>query len=301
MLEKENIQQLRKMTTKAEANKALNTIKGLVEGIYIDNLINDIEVEELDNWWKSHYDLISKVPFNEIIPLVKKICADKIITETELLDLKWTIDNILSENRYYDLITSKIQELEGVFHGILADNTITNDEIKNLEQWLFDNEELVGTYPFDEIESLIVGILEDGVITEKEKNYLKIFLSEFIDSDSSTTIDFDVIKQLKEDITISGICTINPLIEFKNKQFCFTGISKTMKRKEIASKIEGLGGIYKDTITKKTDFLIIGDDSNPCWAFSCYGRKVEEAMNMRKQGYKISIVKEIDFIDATIE
>ena len=112
-----------------------------------------------------------KVPFNEIIPLVKKICADKIITEPELLDLKWTIDNILSENRYYDLITSKIQELEGVFHGILADNTITNDEIKNLEQWLFDNEELVGTYPFDEIESLIVGILEDGVITEKEKNY----------------------------------------------------------------------------------------------------------------------------------
>ena len=150
MLEKENIQQLRKMTTKAEANKALNTIKGLVEGIYIDNLINDIEVEELDNWWKSHYDLISKAPFNEIIPLVKKICADKIITETELLDLQWTIDNILSENRYYDLITSKIQELEGVFHGILADNTITNDEIKNLEQWLFDNEELVGTYPFDD-------------------------------------------------------------------------------------------------------------------------------------------------------
>ena len=57
----------------------------------------------------------------------------------------------------------------------------------------------------------------------------------------------------------------------------------------------------KIQLQKKTDFLIIGDDSNPCWAFSCYGRKVEEAMNMRKQGYKISIVKEIDFIDATIE
>ena len=67
MLEKENIQQLRKMTTKAEANKALNTIKGLVEGIYIDNLINDTEVEELDNWWKSHYDLISKAPSNSWI------------------------------------------------------------------------------------------------------------------------------------------------------------------------------------------------------------------------------------------
>lgn len=301
MLEKEDIQQLRRYTSKAEANKALNTLKGLIEGINIDNVINEVEVKELDNWWKTHYDLLSKAPFNEIIPLVKQICADKIITETEFEDLKWTVDNVIDGNRYYDVITSKIQELEGIFHGILSDNKITDDEIKNLERWLFDNEDLIGIYPFDEIESLIVGIVEDGLITDEERNYLKIFLSDFIDRSHSSTIDFDEIDKLKNDITISGICTINPLIEFKNKQFCFTGISKTLKRKEIAEKIENLGGIYKDSVTKKTDFLIIGDNSNPCWAFSCYGRKVELVMNMRKEGKKISIIKEIDFIDATIE
>ena len=191
--------------------------------------------------------------------------------------------------------------MEGIFHGILADNLITDEEIKNLENWLFDNEDLIGVYPFDEIESLLIGITEDGIITEKERNYLKLFLSEFVDKSNSSTIKFDEIEKLKNDITISGICTINPLIEFKDKQFCFTGISKTMKRKEIVEKIERLGGVYKDNVTQKTDFLIIGDNSNPCWAFSCYGRKVETAMNMRKEGSKISIVKEIDFIDAAIE
>ena len=301
MIEKEELWNIRKFTTKAEANKALNTIKGLVEGINIDNVINETEVQELDNWWKTNFDLISRAPFNEIIPLVKQICEDKIITESEFLDLKWTIDNIISENRYYNLITSKIQELEGIFHGILADNVITDEEIKNLENWLFDNEDLIGIYPFDEIESLLIGITEDGIITEKERNYLKLFLSEFVDKSNSSTIKFDEIEKLKNDITISGICTINPLIEFKDKQFCFTGISKTMKRKEIVEKIESLGGVYKDNVTQKTDFLIIGDNSNPCWAFSCYGRKVETAMNMRKEGSKISIVKEIDFIDAAIE
>ena len=30
----------------------------------------------------------------------------------------------------------------------------TDEEIKNLENWLFDNEDLIGVYPFDEIESL---------------------------------------------------------------------------------------------------------------------------------------------------
>ena len=108
MLEKEDIHKLRKFTVKAEANKALNTLKGLVEGINIDNIINDTEVQELDNWWKSNYDLISRAPFNEIIPLVKQICADKIITEFEFLDLKWTIANIISDNRYYNIITSKM-------------------------------------------------------------------------------------------------------------------------------------------------------------------------------------------------
>lgn len=301
MLEREDIHKIRKFTTKSEANKVLNTLKGLVEGINIDNIINETEINELDNWWKKHFDLISKAPFNEIIPLVKQICEDKQITNEEYLDLKWTVDNIISQNRYYDIVTCKIQELEGIFHGILSDNEITNDEIDNLESWLFDNEDLMGTYPFDEIESLIIGIKEDGVITDKERNYLKLFLSEFIDSKNSNTINFDEINKLRDDITLSGICTINPLIEFKDKQFCFTGISKKYKRKEIAEKIENLGGIYKDSLSSKTDYLIIGDDSNPCWAFSCYGRKVETAMNMRKEGNKISIIKEIDFIDATIE
>lgn len=211
------------------------------------------------------------------------------------------ISQIKTKTKYYDVITAKIQELEGIFHGILSDNKITDTEINQLEKWLLDNEDLVGIYPFDEIESLIVGITEDGKITEKEKDYLKLFMSEFIKENDSKTINFEEINRLKNDITISGVCTINPLVEFKDKQFCFTGISKQYKRKDIEDKIESLGGHYNDNVTKSTNYLIIGQESNPCWAYSCYGRKVEKAVNMRKEGSKISIIKEIDFIDATIK
>lgn len=301
MIDKEKLWEIRKYTSKAEAEKAFNILNGIVNGINIDGEINDIEVSELINWCNTHYDLIEVAPFNELIPFVKQICSDKKVTEEEYNDLIWMIKQINSKNQYYDVITGKIQELQGIFHGILADNEITDVEIKNLENWLFDNEELIGIYPFDEIEALIVGITEDGIITEKERNYLKIFLSDFVKETDSKTIDFEKINNLKNDITISGICTINPLIEFKDKQFCFTGISKRFKRKEIEEKIENLGGKYNDNVTKATDYLIIGEDSNPCWAYSCYGRKVEKAVNMRKDGSKINIIKEIDFIDATIE
>ena len=53
----------------------------MLEGINIDNVINEIEVIELDNWWKTHFDLISKTPFNEVIPLVKQVCEDKKIAD----------------------------------------------------------------------------------------------------------------------------------------------------------------------------------------------------------------------------
>ena len=57
------------------------------------------------------------------------------------------------------------------------------------------------------------------------------------------------------------------------------------------------GGIFKDSVVKNTDFLIVGDEGNPCWAFSCYGRKVEKAIELRKSGSKIQIVHENDFWD----
>ncbi|GMA55471.1 hypothetical protein GCM10025857_68280 [Alicyclobacillus contaminans] len=51
-------------------------------------------------------------------------------------------------------------------------------------------------------------------------------------------------------------------------------------------------------MTVDTDYLVVGDQGNPCWAFSCYGRKVEKAVKLRKQGRRILIIHEVDFWDA---
>ena len=62
--------------------------------------------------------------------------------------------------------------------------------------------------------------------------------------------------------------------------------------------IEELGGKVKTAVSKKTDYLIVGNAGNPCWAFSCYGRKIEAAMLLRREGAKVQIVNETDFWDA---
>ena len=49
------------------------------------------------------------------------------------------------------------------------------------------------------------------------------------------------------------------------------------------------------------DYLVIGAEGNPCWSYACYGRKVERAVELRKEGLRIMIVHERDFHDALVD
>ena len=105
------------------------------------------------------------------------------------------------------------------------------------------------------------------------------------------------LDELKEKYTISGVCAICQEIDFTNSIFCFTGESTKATRKEISDIITSNGGVFKNNLTKKTDYLVVGNAGNPCWAYSCYGRKIEQAVQMRKDGSRIKIINEVDFWD----
>jgi NAD-dependent DNA ligase len=223
---------------------------------------------------------------------------DLVITNEEREDFLWLCKSFNSSNDFYDVITSDLQRLQGILHGIMADNQITNEEMLGLKKWIFENEHLQGTYPYDEIQSLITIVLKDGIIDEEEKEILKLFFSEFIDPIKTKHIDLSMIQELKEKYSLRGICSLDPIIEFENKRFTFTGVSERAKRAEIATIIESKGGTYSDSVRKDINFLIVGAAGNPCWAYSCYGRKVESVVNLRKAGSNALIVNEIDFWDS---
>lgn len=289
------IEEYRQFTAPAELHKAINTLKGIVAGITMDYQINQDEIDELANWCVAHKHLEHRHPFNEIIPLIESIYEDGIVSEDEKKDIIWLCNNFISDSSYYDLLTSSLQFLQGLIHGIMADGIITNNEIFTLKTWIQTNEHLIGCYPFDEIKSLIIAILNDGVVTEDERNMLKAFFANFIDLTTSYNLNEIDLNSLKEQYNINGICAVCHEINFENNVFCFTGESVRAKRKEIAEIITTHGGLFSGSITNKTRYLIVGNKGNPCWAFSCYGRKIEEAINHRKKGQQLTIVNENDF------
>lgn len=288
----------RQFTKPAELHKAINTLRGLVAGINSDMKVGSEEVTELVHWCEIHAHLRDRHPFSEILPVVERATEDGIVTEDEAKDILWLCNNFVDNSSYFDMVTSSIQFLSGMLHGLMADGELSDKELLTLKAWLNANTFLAGTYPFDEINSLLYVILEDKKITQREREALMALFGGVIDFTSSYNLSEKEFTHLREKYSISGICAVCPEISFEGKTFCFTGESYRAKRSEIAEAVVKLGGIARTSVSAKTDYLIVGNAGNPCWAYACYGRKIEEAVNLRKQGAGIVIVNETDFWDA---
>lgn len=288
----------RTFTKPAELHKAINTLRGIVAGISTDTHVAESEVRELTHWCELHQHLRDRHPFSEILPIIEQACADGIITEDESKDILWVCSSFADSGAYYDAVTSTIQFLSGMIHGIMADGEISDKEVEALNAWIKANDFLSGTYPFDELNSLLSSILADKKIDEDERNTLLAFFSNIIEFKNSFNLIERDFVDLREKYSVDGICASCPEVTLDGKIFCFTGESYRGTRKELADTVTRLGGTFRNNVSSKTDYLIVGNAGNPCWAYACYGRKIEEAMNLRKAGGHITIVNETDFWDA---
>lgn len=287
--------QLANVTSKSRADKAIFTLKGILLGINLDGEVTPEEVNELSKWAIEHNFLINKNPFNEFMSLIIEATNNNIPTKEAIQDLYWLSQKYEADTYYFNGLTSDLQLLQGICHGILADGILNDTEIRNLNTWLKSNRHLKSYYPYDEIRLLLSRIMEDKKIDDEERLLLKALLSQFVnitDKEIAKTLDAET-----KDVLLSGLCAIDPEIVFEGKEFCVTGILKRCPRQDLHRDIEALGGIAKNKITSKTDYLVVGDNGNEAWAFACYGRKVEEAITMRKSGHPITIIHEFDFCD----
>lgn len=296
----DSTKEYRAFTKPAELHKAINTLRGIIAGITTDTTVDQSEIQELTHWCELHNHLRDRHPFSEILPVVERACEDGVITEDESKDILWVCSSFADSGAYYDAVTSTIQFLSGMIHGIMADGEISDKEVDSLNDWIKANDFLSGTYPFDELNSLLSSILEDKRIDEDERNTLLAFFSNIIEFKNSFNLIERDFVDLREKYSVDGICASCPEVVLEGKTFCFTGESYRATRKEISEIVTQFGGAFRNNVSSKTDYLIVGNAGNPCWAYACYGRKIEEAMELRKNGGHIVIVNETDFWD-TVE
>lgn len=109
-----------------------------------------------------------------------------------------------------------INTLYGIIMGITADRVVTDSEIHFLDLWLKDNEAYTQAFPLNIVKRRIHAILEDGIMTEEEREDLYQTLIDLQGNDFQET-------------GAAG-CFSNALLfdepaylSFKDALFCLTG------------------------------------------------------------------------------
>ena len=261
----------------------------------MDHEINPREHRELLDWIYSHERLGEKdVAFRELLKTLRQAIMDGKLEPDEMCDLRALCQRAKSGGGYYDWTAHAIQELHGILHGVVADVSINEAELRGLQTWLGTYEGLRGVWPVTEIESVVVKVLADNRIDEAEHRMMLHFFSEFA---GNPEIKNALPALLPSELMVAGVCAVDPEIQMTGRIFCFTGISSKGPRRLFAETVTQHGGAFIDSIREDLDYLIIGDEGNPCWAFTCYGRKVERAVQMRRSGHRLLLVHERDFWD----
>lgn len=278
-------------------DRHFHELEGLLLGLLSDRMVGPAEVRALEAWLQAVGPARANAPFSEVADVVESVIADGIVDEVEVDDLLWVLGRYTAPNRYYDAVTADLQRLQGMMVGILADNVVTESEARALQDWIEEHGELRGAWPYDELSALLTHVLADGVLSTEEGALLRDYMADFVSSDDHRVVTYSGVD-LKS-LTLSGICAADPCLEFAERTYCFTGKSARAKRSDIHRIVEERGGRSASNMSSVVDYLIVGADGNPCWAFSCYGRKIEAAMDLRRLGKStVVLVHETDFWDA---
>lgn len=174
--------------------------------------------------------------------------------------------------------------LVGIATGLLADRHLSDDEIRFLNGWLQTNDAIAYCWPGDVLHARVKAVLADGVITEAERAHLvetlQALLGGTLDdlaaSTHATSLAFDEVEA----------------IQFSGSAFCLTGEFVYAPREVCARAIESRGGVVKNSVTKKLQYLIVGGLGSPEWKHGSFGTKIEQAMRHKREGLPVLVVHE---------
>ena len=252
----------------------INSLYGIIKGINYDGIINQYEINLLNKWLDENVIYKQYSLFNKILTELSSILEDGIITKYEKIELLGLVNSIQSSNMYNET-TLNLQILQGILEGIACDKKIVIEEIENLKIWLIKNDYLSGVYPYDKVLLIVNKVLEDGILTENEKEDLALSFNEIL----------------------NPICSNNKSIKLNGKTFCLTGDFKNGAKSEIKQKLENLGAIEKSGVSTKLDYLFVGGLGSDAWKYGNIGGKIAKAQELQEKGSLIQIITEEDLFE----
>lgn len=184
-----------------------------------------------------------------------------------------------------------VSELLGLCKGMVCDGNISEGELTGLKRWLGGHPDATLTYPGKTVAERLLRIYADGVVTPDERAELNELLLDLTGETEEHDQPLNLSTRLPFDEP-------PPTILFEGHEHVFTGRMLYGTRQECEQKVMDRGGRVGMTVTRRTNFLVIGPIASRAWLESTHGRKILRAVELRSEGLPVRIVSEETWIQA---
>ncbi|HLC15318.1 MAG TPA: hypothetical protein VJL89_03725 [Thermodesulfovibrionia bacterium] len=184
----------------------------------------------------------------------------------------------------------KVDELMGLCKGIISDGIVNQREVEFIKNWLYNNQDVSDKWPANVLYKRIEKMLKDRFLDDEEAKELLDFMIQMTGVINSE-------EKISDAILSTSLLLTKPVpkIIFNNNKFCLTGKFLIDTRKNCEKMILEREGLLVNSPTLDTNYLVIGMLQSIAWIHTTYGRKIEKALEMVKNGKSIKIVSEETF------
>ena len=268
-----------------EKERAMSGLKGILSGIVADKKLNEKEFLFLDAWLKSQQYLAEDTDVVKILKLVGDILEDGQISPQELTNMESSIESIVSSRESANTGVSQVDELVGFLTGVASDGVLNDQEVDALSEWLDNNESVKETWPASVIVNRLNNVLEDGIITEEERQDLLQTVNQVTgNAAENDDISYESSTEVWEDEIDS--------LDIAGKTFCLTGEFVSGDRETVDTMLRLRGAETSPNVNKNVDYLVIGTLASRDWLYTSHGRKIEKALLLKREGVNVTVITE---------
>jgi NAD-dependent DNA ligase len=186
-------------------------------------------------------------------------------------------------------IARGLAEMVGVVRGVIADGFLSVDEANQLALWTRNNPEVAHRWPANILARHLERIVRDGQVDAHERKHLEAILSEFAENRLGLT--FPLATDLPVDLP-------EPEVVFEGSTFVFAGDMTFGPHRACEREVVELGGSCERSVTRRTDYLVIGTLAAGDWSQEGFGAQVSDVVQLRTRGATIAIISEEHWVSA---
>lgn len=127
------------MDISVETENALHMLEGLIGGMKINDRIGEGEIRELKEWCDRYRGAVAVYPFSGVISFAERILSDGVVTQAEMDDLAWFLDQLETNHGHDGNDPSDLKRFAGMLIAIASDGVVDNHELAVIRDWFVNN------------------------------------------------------------------------------------------------------------------------------------------------------------------